>query len=207
MVRALGPATAPEAPTLGECRQLEQVLAQFIWQRTMVSNALQGFQHQPVGSAVARKRLHQTLTLLDQQIQALAAELLALLEQHDAREMPLRCAIPGIGRKTAAQLLLFAKGFTQVQNYRQLVAKAGLCPREYSSGSRVRGKTRITGMGGGLIRSKLFLCSFAAKQSNGACKALYARLVARGKKGKVALVAVGNKLLQQACASVQSGMP
>lgn len=159
-------------------------------------------------STVSRKRLQQTLELLDQQIKALEAELLALLEQQYAREMPLLCSIPGIGRKTAAQLLLFAKGFTQVQNYRQLVAKAGLCPREYSSGTSVRGKTRITRMGGGLIRSKLFMCSFAAKQSNAACKALYDRLVvAKGKNEKAALVAVCNKILKQACAIVQSGMP
>ena len=118
--------------------------------------------------------------------------------------MPLLCSIPGIGRKTAAQLLLFAKGFAQVQNYRQLIAKAGLCSREYSSGSSVRGKTR---MGGGLIRSKLFMCSFAAKQSNAACKALYDRMAAKGKNGKVALVAVCNKLLKQACAIVQSDTP
>jgi transposase len=201
------PVWQPEAPLLVECRQLEQVMEQFIRQRTRVSNSLQGLEHQPIVSAVARKRLQQTLKLLDQQIHALEAELLALLEEHYAREMPLLCSIPGIGRKTAAQLLLFAKGFTQVQNYRQLVAKAGLCPREYSSGSSVRGKTRITHMGGGLIRSKLFLCRFAAKQSNAACKALYDRLVAKGKKGKVALVAVCNKLLQQACAIVQSGIP
>lgn len=70
------------------------------------------------------------------------------MEQHYLREMPLRCSIPGIGRKTASQLLLFAKGFPQVEDYRQLTSKAGLCPREYRSGSCVRGKTRITRMGG-----------------------------------------------------------
>ena len=114
------PAWQPEDPLLVECWQLEQVMEQFIRQRTMVSNSLQGLQHQPVVSAIARKRLQQTLKLLDQQIQALEVELLAVLEQHYAREMPLLCSIPGIGRKTAAQLLLFAKGFTQVENYCKL---------------------------------------------------------------------------------------
>lgn len=159
------PRWQPEAPVLVECRQMEQVLEQFIRQRTMARNALQGLLHQPVVSAVARKRLQQALKSLDQPITALEAELLALLEQHDAREMPLRCSIPGIGRKTAAQRLLFAKGFAHVENHRQLIAKAGLCPREYSSGSSVRGKTRITRMGGGLIRSKLFMCSFLCAAS------------------------------------------
>jgi transposase len=201
------PVWQPEEPVLVECRQLEQVMEQLIRQRTMVRNSLQALPHQPIVSAAARKRLQQTLKHLNQQIQALEADLLALLEQHYAREMPLLCSIPGIGRKTAAQLLLFAKGLAHVENYRQLIAKAGLCPREYSSGSSVRGKTRITRMGGGLIRSKLFMCSFAAKQSNAACKALYDRLVAKGKNGKVALVAVCNKLLKQACAIIQSGIP
>lgn len=130
-----------------------------------------------------------------------------MLEQHYAREMPLLCSISGIGRKTAAAFLLFAKGFTQVDNYRQLIAKAGLCPREYSSGTSVRGKARITRMGGGLIRRKLFRCSFSAKKANAACKALYDRLVAKGKNGKLALIAVCNKLLKQACAIVKSGIP
>ena len=115
--------------------------------------------------------------------------------------------IPGIGRKTAGLLLLFAGGFTRLDNYRQLIAMAGLSPREHSSGSSIRGRVRITKMGGGLIRGKLFRCSFAAKKGNAACKALYDRLVAKGKNGKVALIAVRNKLLKQAFAIVKSTLP
>jgi transposase len=71
----------------------------------------------------------------------------------------------------------------------------------------VRGKARITKMGGALIRSKLFRCSWSARKANGACRALYDRLVAKGKKGKLALLAVCNKLLKQADAIVISGVP
>lgn len=197
----------PDDTVLVECRQLEQVMEQLIRQRTMVRNSLQALQLQPVVSSVAQEHLQQTCALLDQQVQALEAKLLSTLEQHYAKELPLLCSIPGIGRKTAALLLLFAKGFTQVQNYRQLIAKAGLCPREYSSGTSVRGKARISRMGGALIRGKLFMCSFAAKRSNRACQVLYERLVAKGKNGKLALIAVCNKLLKQACAVIKSGLP
>jgi len=62
-------------------------------------------------------------------------------------------------------------------------------------------------MGGSLIRSKLFICSFSAKKSNAACKALYDRPVAKGKNGKLALNVVCNKLLKQAFAIVKSGKP
>ena len=190
-----------------ECHQLEQALELRIRPQTRSSNALDALQHQPVVSAVVRRELQQTVRHLEQQVDQLEAALLARVEAHYARELPLLCSIPGIGRKTAAQRLLFADGFAQVQNYRQLIAKAGLCPREYQSGTSVRGQTRITKMGGARIRSKLYLCSWSACRANAACQALYDRLLAKGKPKKVALIAVCNKLLKQACAIVNSGVP
>jgi len=197
----------PDETVLVECRQLEQVTEQLLKQKTMVANSLEALQRQQVINPLAQQRLQQTWLLLDDQLQAVEAELLTLLDQRFASEMKLLRSIPGIGRKTAGMLLLFAGGFTRLDNYRQLIAKAGLSPREHSSGASIRGKVRITKMGGGLIRSKLFVCSFSAKKWNAACKALYDRLVAKGKNGKVALIAVCNKLLKQAFAIVKSGVP
>ncbi|WP_460623758.1 IS110 family RNA-guided transposase, partial [Hymenobacter tenuis] len=194
----------PEEAVLVECRQLEQVNEQLLKQKTMVSNALEALQRQPIVSKLALKRLQHTLQVLTQQVDAVEAELLALLEQRFAAEMTLLCSIPGIGRKTAGMLLLFAGGFTRLDNYRQLIAMAGLSPREHSSGTSIRGKVRITKMGGGLIRGKLFMCSFSAKKTNAACQALFDRLVAKGKNKKLALIAVCNKLLKQAFAIVKS---
>jgi transposase len=93
------------------------------------------------------------------------AELLALLEQRFAPEMALLCSIPGIGRKTAGLLLLLAGGFARLDTYRPLVAKAGLSPREHTCGSSLRGKGRLTQMGGGVLRGKLFLCRSRPRNS------------------------------------------
>ncbi len=201
------PRWQPEEAVLVECRQLEQATELLIRQKTMVHNALEALQAQPVVSPAVLQQLRQTLRQLTEQVEQLETKLLATVEQRYASEMQLLCSIPGIGRKTAALLLLFAGGFTSFQNHRQLIAKAGLCPREFSSGTSVRGKARITKMGGSLIRSKLFMCSWSARKANGACRALYDRLVAKGKNGKLALIAVCNKLLKQAYAIVTSGIP
>ena len=192
---------------LVECRQLEQVAEQLLKQKTMISNSLEALQRQSVVSKLALKRLQQILKALTQQVAAVQTELLQLLEQRYGHEMTFLCSIPGIGRKTAGLLVLFAGGFTRLDNYRQLIAKAGLSPREHTSGTSIRGKARITKMGGALIRGKLFMCSFAAKKRNAACQALYDRLVVKGKNGKLALIAVCNKLLKQAFAIVKSGVP
>ncbi|WP_223654388.1 hypothetical protein [Hymenobacter psoromatis] len=84
----------------------------------MVANSLEALQQQPIVSPIAQNRLQQTWQLLDDQIRALEAELLTLLEQRFAQEMKLLQSIPGIGRKTAGMLLLFAGGFTRLDNYR-----------------------------------------------------------------------------------------
>ena len=66
---------------------------------------------------------------------------------------------------------------------------------------------RIAKMSGGLIRGKFFICKFSAKNTNVACAALFDCLVVKGKNKKLALIAVCNKLLKQAFAIVESGVP
>jgi hypothetical protein len=51
------------------------------------------------------------------------------------------------------------------------------------------------------------MCSFNACKYNRACKALFDRIVAKGKSKKLALIAVCNKLLKQAFSIVKNGVP
>ena len=75
------PATVwqPQETVLVECRQLEQVNEQLLKQKTMVSNALEALQRQPIISKLALKRLRQALKTLTQQVEEVEAELLALI--------------------------------------------------------------------------------------------------------------------------------
>ena len=50
------------------------------------------------------------------------------------------------------------------------------------------------------------MCSFNACKYNKACKAIYDRIVAKGKSKKLALIVVCNKLLKQAFAIAKSGL-
>ena len=72
---------------------------------------------------------------------------------------------------------------------------------------RVKGRPRISKIGNTKLRNLLFLCSFNACKYNTACKALYDRIVAKGKSKKLALIAVCNKLLKQAFSIVKNKIP
>ena len=78
---------------------------------------------------------------------------------------------------------------------RQWVAYAGLDPREYSSGTSVRKKVRISKAGNKHLRRALFMPALVAVQHDPHLGAFYDHLLARGKLKMQALVAVERKLL------------
>jgi len=115
--------------------------------------------------------------------------------------------IPGIGRKTALLLISTTNGFRSFETSGQLSAYFGLAPTERSSGTSINGRSRISKAGNPRIRNYLFMCSFTACKSNPQCKALFDRIVSKGKSRKLALIAVANKLIKQAFGIAKSGIP
>ena len=115
--------------------------------------------------------------------------------------------IPGIGPKTAMMLLVFTDGFSRFETSKELCGYAGITPVIRESGSSARGRPRISKVGYVKLRNLLFLCSFNACKYNKSCKALYDRIVAKGKSKKLALIAVCNKLLKQDFSIVKNRIP
>ena len=68
-------------------------------------------------------------------------------------------------------------------------------------------KGHINRNGDAHLRSLLYVIAFASIRCNSACKEMYERLRARGKSGKVAIVAVANKLIRLAFAVVTNNRP
>ena len=75
----------------------------------------------------------------------------------------------------------------------QAAALAGLAPYNRDSGQYC-GQRHIHG-GRVEVRSALYMCAMSARRSNPILKAFYDRLIAAGKKKKVALIAVARKLI------------
>ena len=82
-------------------------------------------------------------------------------------------SVPGIGIKTAIFLIIHTNGLREFDNARQLISYLGLAPVERTSGSSVRGISRISHAGNPKLRSMMFLCSFTAHKCNPQCAALF----------------------------------
>lgn len=134
------------------------------------------------------------------------SDVMAICEYALHNEVPIYNALTD-EQKTALLLIVLTDGFTKFENSAQLCSYAGITPTERTSGSSVRGRSRISKVGNRKLRNLLFLCSFSACKHNTACKAQFERIVNKGKSKKLALIAVSNKLLRQAFAVVKSGVP
>ncbi|PRP66018.1 IS110 family RNA-guided transposase [Nonlabens agnitus] len=188
---------------LQTCSMLEVYLKQ----RTMLKNKLHGEKTLGEPSEVLVKSLQCSITHMDQQIQVLENELADLVKMLYGNQKAHLCSIPGIGDRTAIYLLALTDGFSRFQTASQLISYAGMSPVIRESGSSVRGRSRISKMGNRRLRNLMFMCAFNACKHNPGCKAMYERITAKGKSKKLALIAVGNKLLRQAFAIGKSGLP
>jgi transposase len=104
-------------------------------------------------------------------------------------------AARGIAKRTAILLLTELAVLDPSMTVRQLAAYAGLDPRVFKSGDSVEKPPRISKRGNARLRAVLYMSALSAIRHDRGARLFYARLVARGKKRKQAIVAVMRKLL------------
>ncbi|MFD2607173.1 IS110 family transposase [Euzebyella marina] len=170
-----------ESKSQQECLQIVRLLATYTKQTTQLKNKLHGEAVLGNPSKSVVNSLRRQLRHTEKEIAKLEGELEEKVRQVNAKELTLLKSIPGIGNKSALLLLVFTDGFRRFDTSSELCSYAGLTPTIRESGSSIKGRPRISKMGNPKLRKLLFMCSFNACKYNRACKALYERLVAKGK--------------------------
>ena len=112
-----------------------------------------------------------------------------------ARRYQLLLSVPGIAANSAIQLLAELSLLPADRDVRQWVAYAGLDPREYTSGTSVRKRTRISKVGNRHLRHALYMPALVASRFESHLRGFYQHLIERGKSKRQALTAVSRKLL------------
>lgn len=193
------PCWEPPAAYILKLQQFEALSHQLQKQRTALLCQKEAFSAAGIDKEV-KHILQVSIAQLEKQLNLLTEKTEQLIEQHYQELLKRLVSVPGLGKKTAIMLILLSNGFKKFENYKQLSAYIGICPRIFESGTSVRSKARICKMGMSRIRAVLYVCTWSAKTCNAACKELYERLIAKGKAKRVAMIAVANKLLKQAFA-------
>jgi len=108
------------------------------------------------------------------------------------RKEELLTSVPGVGEVLSKTLLMHLPELGTLSN-KKITSLVGLAPFNKDSGKH-KGKMRIFG-GRKTVRAAMYMPTWAAVRYNPVIKAFYEKLIAKGKKPKVALTACMHKLL------------
>ena len=126
---------------------------------------------------------------------------------HLKAQRDLLTSIPGIAETTATAILVEIRDVSTFDSAAQLAAFAGLTPQEFSSGSSVRGKPRLSKIGNSRLRKALFMPAIVARRYNPLILAFCDRLLAKGKSKMAVVGAAMHKLLRQVFGVLKSQKP
>jgi transposase len=145
------------------------------------------------------KALERELAVCDADIGD-AVRQMPLWRHHDE----LLQSVPGIGPTVARTLIAEMPELGRLDR-KQIAALAGLAPFTRQSG-KWRGKSFIGG-GRSAVRAALFIAATVAARHNPPVKAMFTRLITKGKPWKLAITACARKLLTILNAIIRTGRP
>jgi len=150
------------------------------------------------------KAIKSSLGAVDKDLKNLEAKIIDIVNEDDNLKLlfKLITSVVGIGFVTAINLLIHTNGFTVMNDTRKLACYCGVAPFEYSSGSSIRGRTKVHYMANKKLKCNLHMASLSAVKLDADLKAYYERKVAEGKSKLSVLNAVKNKLLARVVAVV-----
>lgn len=190
----------PWQPPSSEVLELQQIarrIQALIVERTREKNRLRTAQATVTTSRVVINDIEVNLRHLDRRITELEKQALKRVTASKAIKQAHRhlTSVPGISHRSAVQLMAEILVLPQGLSVREWVAFAGLDVRRYESGTRVERPPRISRVGNVRLRRALYMPALVAIRHDAAIGAFYEKLIKKGKKPLVAIVAVMRKLL------------
>lgn len=146
---------------------------------------------------------------LDKLIADVEKEMLSLVSSDEALKLNymLLCSIKGISLVNAVNTIVHTNNFTGFENARQYACYLGIAPFEHSSGSSVRGRTRVCPTGARMLKADLSQAAKSAAEYDSGLRAYYEKKRKEGKEYGVVLNAIKFKLVCKMFAVIRRGTP
>jgi transposase len=139
------------------------------------------------------------IKVLDEKIKTIEAAINNLLQSDPdiKRTFQLITGVKGIGPLTASYLIVYTHNFTRFSSWRKFACYSGIAPFPHTSGTSIKGKTRVSHLANKQIKSLLFLCANNAVKNDQELKAYYQKRIQEGKSKMSTLNIIKNKLISR----------
>lgn len=149
------------------------------------------------------------LRSLTRQIEDINEQMMKVVEQEQELlgKFNLIKSVHGVGKQTALFILVFTNGFTSFTDSRKFACYCGVAPFEYSSGTSIRGRSRVSHLANKKLKSLLTMCALNTIKKENELKNYYDRRIKEGKSAMSVINILRNKLISRIFATVQRGTP
>ena len=146
--------------------------------------------------------LRKRLQMVELQIENLIAE-----DQDLKHKVKLLMSIPGVGKILSWYLLVKTNEFKNFDDPRKLACFAGVAPFQHTSGTSVRGRTRVSSFADKTLKRILHLAALRVTQMKGELGEYYRRKVEEGKNKMAVINALRNKIIHRIMAVIREDRP
>jgi transposase len=172
--------------------ELQRLQALVLRRRQLVQMITSERQRMRISHVAARPSIERVIEFLKSELGDSETDVAAHVQRHHAELAAALASVPGIGAASVAVLLAELPELGKLDR-RRVAALVGVAPLNRDSG-QMRGQRTIWG-GRADVRRTLYMATLTAVRHNPILKVHYERLLAAGKRKKVALVACMRKLL------------
>jgi transposase len=200
----------PLTKSVEELKALNSLRSLLIKARTMITlslNECKLFQNKDVIKSLVSIG-EPTLGALDESIDEIDKKILLVIENDvDLKKtLKLLISVPGIGKVTATELIIYTENFTKFDSAKKLGSYCGVVPFERSSGI-FKGKSKISKKANKSLKTLLHLCAMSSINTKSKFSVYYNRKLSEGKTKMCVVNALRNKLLSTAFAVIKSEKP
>jgi transposase len=149
------------------------------------------------------------MTFLKKQLLKIEGSIRSLVERNEVfkQQNELLQSIPGIGKQTAVMFIAYTQAFTLFSNHKQFACYAGIAPFPYSSGSSIRGRTKVSHLANKKMKTILNMAALTAKKFDPQIRSYYEQKVGEGKNKMLVLNAIRCKVVSRAFAVIKRNTP
>lgn len=146
-----------------------------------------------------------SILALEEDLKGVDENIKKLIEKHEelVQKYKLATSVKSVGFIAGVYLLVYTNGFTRFDSSKQIASFAGIAPFEYSSGTSIRGRTKVHKMGNRNLKTILHMCAVSSLRHNTEMRIYYDRKVAEGKNKMLVINAIRNKLLARVYSCVK----
>lgn len=144
------------------------------------------------------KAMKNDVRLIEKQIKELISQ-----DENLKKLFKIVMSIEGIGLIIASTIIVATNEFKNFENAKKFSCYSGVVPFEHSSGSSIRGRTKVSHLANKNVKKMLHLAAITCIRKDGEFKEYYDRKVSEGKHKMSVINAIRNKIVLRIFACVR----